>query len=640
MVLATGFTILAGTAAVADASSGKADCRDPYPCERYWPEGLNGPFALKEVRNVQVRSHDGTVLDGWIASPAVPAGVKTPVVLAVSPYLDYVDVVGPTWTGNPSDPEDPTCETPAHQGCGFWYDGTMGATARPHSLGVYPIHLIQEGYTLAYFSVRGTGSSGGCLEWGGRNEQLDEVALVNYLAKQAWSNGRVGMGGLSYLATTAWEAAVQAPPALKTIITAGATMDWFEYLYSPQGSWRSVQGTAASEQDVQLGLNGGVPSKRTSFLQHVNCPHTQQSQRETAALATGDRDALFWKERNLLPRLSSVRAAVLDTTGYLDMAGELFQSDATLGSLDRRTPKVQFRGWWAHEFPFEENSVRTRLDLPSGKVMWERVVVSWLDYWLKGVGHRPTDRVYHQDQELRWHEASAWAPRPAGKQVLYLTGGELTSGAKRGSTDFLSAPDPDASWGEAVLRYMYDKQLDLDGNGLEPSLCQAGAGVPLSRAYLTRPVSSRTLIAGNPFAYLRLASDQPGGVVSTTLFDLGPDFACTGPHYAGARWLASGSVDLSYSKDPFLAHDFPVNTPTQVRIDLSDLTYSLAPGHRLALVVNHGEAFEYGGTKTFPTITVLGDSHLVVPVAEGTLGGKRPTLRYPQRPFTPRGYRD
>jgi hypothetical protein len=57
-------------------------------------------------------------------------------------------------------------------------------------------------------------------------------------------------------------------------------------------------------------------------------------------------------------------------------------------------------------------------------------------------------------------------------------------------------------------------------------------------------------------------------------------------------------------------------------------------------VLDHGDLAESGGAKDFPTITVLGESQLVVPVAEGTLGGKRPTTHYPQRPFTPRGYRD
>lgn len=180
--------------------------------------------------------------------------------------------------------------------------------------------------------------------------------------------------------------------------------------------------------------------------------------------------------------------------------------------------------------------------------------------------------------------------------------------------------------------------------GTESSLCRDPATAQLARRFETPPVSSLTLLAGNPFAYLRLTSDQPGGIVTASLFDVGPTFRCTGPYYDGARWLASGSADLSFFNSPFRSHPFPANTATQVRIDLSDVTGTLAPGHRLALVLSHGSVAERGGTTQFPTITLLGGgvdaSQLVVPVVSGTLGGKRPTVHYPPRPFTPTRYSD
>jgi hypothetical protein len=100
-----------------------------------------------------------------------------------------------------------------------------------------------------------------------------------------------------------------------------------------------------------------------------------------------------------------------------------------------------------------------------------------------------------------------------------------------------------------------------------------------------------------------------------------------------------GSADLSFYNSPFLAHPFPVNKALPVRMDLTDVTYQLAPGHRLAMTLSNGKEFGTG-TLGAPTITVLGNSQLVVPVAEGTLGGRYPTTTFPPRPFTPRGYRE
>jgi putative CocE/NonD family hydrolase len=594
---------------------------------------------LKEVRNVQVTSHDGTLLDGWIASPAVPAGVRTPTVLIASPYFDLV--IDTYASRDPGAQRLPTCDLPANQFCDYFDDNATGAAKAVNFLGFRPIDLIREGYTLAFFSVRGTGSSGGCFEWGGQNEQRDQVALVNYLAKQPWSNGRIGMGGVSYLAYTSWQTAVQAPPALKTIVTGGDLTDLFEFFHSPQGALAPAVTAYRSDYEVVVGGGGGAISGRSKFLQHEGCPHAVIASQVASSLATGDRNAAYWQERNLSLRLPAVRAAVLHTDGYFD-PGHAFQSDPIWGSLDRRTPRAQIAGWWAHEFPTPENSTKAQLNFPSGTVTWEPLVIRWLDYWLKGVGPAPrTGTIYHQDQDLRWHESSSWPPRPTGKQVLYLADNRLAPTPRTSSTSFRSAPLPtDASWTEQAVSHQFGVILEPENNGMESSLCAPASGEALGLAYLSPPVTSPTLIAGNPYAYLKLASDQPGGVVTATLFDVGPDFACTGTHYQGARWMSSGSADLSFYNSPFVSRPFPVDTPTNVRLDLRDLTYTIAPGHRLALTLSHGDAAEAAGTTEAPTIAVSGTSQLVVPVVEGTLGGKRPTLHYPRRPFTPSHYSD
>jgi putative CocE/NonD family hydrolase len=442
------------------------------------------------------------------------------------------------------------------------------------------------------------------------------------------------MSGLSYASGTAWAAAVEAPPALKTIVTAGDVTDPYQFAHSPQGTWSPTDGSGMSAYDLTMGLTAGAHSGSPSYLQRKTCPQAGQAAQNVTELATGVRDAAYWQERNLSLRLPAVRAAVLDTTGYLDIPTQHWQADAVWGSLSARTPKVQIRGWWAHMWPDPLATPSTKFDLPSGTTTWETIVLRWLDFWLKGVGPRPQDRVYHQDQELRWHESSTWSARPRGKQVLYLSHDRLSPSPQQGSTSFRSAPPPDLGLGEQI------EGIEPAGSGLQSTLCQDAVGAALSRRYLTAPVTSRTLVAGNPMAYLRLSSDQPGGIVSAAMYDLAPDFACTGQHQTGARWISWGSADLSFYRTPFASHAFPVATPTNIRIDLSDVTYALAPGHRLALVLSYGEPWRHGGTTAFPTITVQGTSQLVVPVAEGTLGGKRPTLRYPQRPFAPRGYRD
>lgn len=614
------------SAAAAPQDVDASTCAAVGPCVAA-AERAEPAYELKEVRHVTVTTFDGVQLDGWIALPTVPAGVRTPVVLQTSPYFDSFE---PMQASLYRDPASPVNEPVAP---GWWEDGELGVVARVHSPGFPPIRLIRRGYTLAYFSVRGTGSSGGCFEWGGANEQRDQVALVDWLAAQPWSNGRVGITGLSYMAYSAWQAAVQAPAALRTIITAGDVTNLYELAYTPQGARGMYTDIFHPEYELSRQLGGGLLSGRPDFAGHTACAPGLTAQK-AIDLATGDRSSAYWTERALLPRLGSVKAAVLGTGGYFDVGGHEYQDAAIWGALPPRTPRVQFRGWWGHEFPTEINAWGTTLDLPSGATTWETVVTRWLDFYLKGRGPAPrTGVAYHQDQQLKWHEDRRWTPQPAKREALYLAGPELGRRPLDTATSFRSAPQPlDQTWTE------HANGVEEEGSGFEQSLC--GDPLGLSAKYQTAPLASAALLAGSPFVYLDVESDLSGGLVGAALYDVGPDFACTGPHYDGARWIADGAADLNYYETPYQTTPFPVATRRRVRIDLSDVTWSLEPGHRLVLLLSRGEVFQRGSTSLYPTISVHGPSHVVLPVAKGSVGGVRPPERYPQRPFTPAGYRD
>lgn len=56
------------------------------------------------------------------------------------------------------------------------------------------------------------------------NEAADVSAVINWLSRQRWSDGRVAMYGGSYLGYTQWAAIRQLPAALKTIVPAAAAM--------------------------------------------------------------------------------------------------------------------------------------------------------------------------------------------------------------------------------------------------------------------------------------------------------------------------------------------------------------------------------------------------------------------------------
>jgi len=59
------------------------------------------------------------------------------------------------------------------------------------------------------------------------HEARDAYAVIDWISKQPWSNGKVGMVGLSYAGFTQWAAAKTLHPALKTIVPAAASFPGF-----------------------------------------------------------------------------------------------------------------------------------------------------------------------------------------------------------------------------------------------------------------------------------------------------------------------------------------------------------------------------------------------------------------------------
>ena len=112
-----------------------------------------------------------------------------------------------------------------------------------HSLYLDPVRAASRGYALVIQDTRGRHASEG--EWYPfRHEVEDGYDTVEWCASQPWSDGNVGMFGISYHGATQWLAAIGAPPSLKTIVpgmTADQYYDGWTYLGGVfQLFWKSL----------------------------------------------------------------------------------------------------------------------------------------------------------------------------------------------------------------------------------------------------------------------------------------------------------------------------------------------------------------------------------------------------------------
>ena len=76
---------------------------------------------------------------------------------------------------------------------------------------------LDQGYAYVHMDTRGTGRSGGEYRYQDRREQRDLYEAIEWIARQRWSNGKIGGIGQSYFARSQWFMATENPPHLACV---------------------------------------------------------------------------------------------------------------------------------------------------------------------------------------------------------------------------------------------------------------------------------------------------------------------------------------------------------------------------------------------------------------------------------------
>lgn len=158
-----------------------------------------------------------------------------------------------------------------------------------------PAWWVQHGYAVINLDTRGGGHSEGRGDLFSDQEADDLAHVIAWVAEQPWSNGRVGMLGVSYLALSQYKVATLNPPALKAICPWEGFTDAYRDFFSPGGV---VENGFAK---VWLFLSSRVARLNTDFAQ----------ERRKHPL----RDA--WWEK-VTPDLSKITVPILECTSFSD----------------------------------------------------------------------------------------------------------------------------------------------------------------------------------------------------------------------------------------------------------------------------------------------------------------------------------
>lgn len=419
------------------------------------------------VEAVQVTTRTGTpVGTGTGASPTdariwvdlIRPHTDTPVptILIASPYYN---TLGRGWRSEGKQPAEGGFDPPT--------PGLLSGGYTPVPFPEwYDEYFVPRGYAVALMDLRGTRNSSGCQVYGDRDEIYDVVDVVDWIADQAWSNGKVGMTGGSYDGTLAIGAAAEQPlsgrhpDALAAVIPIRAIDRWYDYhffngvqslghaltpaLFTAALAGEDVQ-NAAVEDDLLLPLH---VAERKACIATIGAA-------VDAGYASPYQDATspFWVERDFTKDAPTMRAATFLIAGLFDFNVKAHNT----GYLWEALPGTLPRKLWLANMDHADPHVPTRDEAGSHVVPfpYQGRFVEWTHRWyaqfLKGLdaGALQGPTVEIQRADGTW-DADDRYPAATGDLVLHPgPDGRLRPGTDRDGA--ISWSDEPRSGSEARL---------------------------------------------------------------------------------------------------------------------------------------------------------------------------------------------
>ncbi len=219
--------------------------------------------------DVSIKMDDGLVLKADVYRP--PAKGKYPVIITYGPYakgLSFQQGYPGAWDIMAAKhPDVPYGSTNKYQN---W------ETLDPEKW------VLPEGYAVVRVDSRGCGRSPGFVDHFSPRETKDFYNCIEWAAAQPWSNGKVGINGISYYAMNQWEVASLQPPHLAAMCAWEGAADWYRDSTHHGGmvstfwaAWYDVQ-----VKSVQYGL--GERGPRSVVTGELVCGDETLSDKELA----------------------------------------------------------------------------------------------------------------------------------------------------------------------------------------------------------------------------------------------------------------------------------------------------------------------------------------------------------------------
>ncbi|MCC7079220.1 MAG: CocE/NonD family hydrolase [Burkholderiales bacterium] len=435
-------------------------------------------------------------------------------------------------------------------------------------------YFAGHGYASMRVDIRGSGDSGGIQGvFAATDEANDTLQVLAWIAQQPWSDGQVGMFGISWGGFQGIQTAFRAPPQLKAVIAQSYAPDRFRYSQVFRGGcfllrairWSSqVFGYKSRPPDPAL-VGGRWRDMWLARVEH-NTPQI------IAALKHQTFDK-YWRERAI--DHARIKAPFFAVSGWAD--------GAYVGAVSESLSKIEapckgLIGPWGHRY--------AHLGMPGPAIGFLQEALRWYDHWMRGkdtgvtrdpqlIAWMPRSvpaKSFYAESPGRWVSEAQWpSPRIKPQSFFFNAGGILAARAARATKISCKSPQTlGLAAGELMPWFQHGPSPELPGD----QRADDGQSICFDSERLRKDVE----ILGTPAVTLTFSVDRPVAFVCVRVCDVAPDGASTRVTYQ--------TFNLTHREGADKVARLTPGKEYTVRFDLIDCAYAFAQGHRIRVAIS------------------------------------------------------
>ena len=436
--------------------------------------------------------------------------------------------------------------------------------ARNHSFYSY---FLNHGYAVARVDMRGTGNSQGVtIPYEYSDIELDDgEVVIDWLSRQEWSTGKVGMFGISWGGFNAIQMAMRNPPAMKAFVSLMST----EYLY--QEDVHFMDGIMHTDSWMMSNdLNNSLPGAPDFVMDEEWLSNRFNQKPSVYTYMQQQRDGPWWDRASAKGQYEKIKVPGFHIGGWYD--GYRNSLPRMLEHVD--APVKAMIGPWDHYFPHNA--------WPEPQMEWRYEAVRWFDHFLKdidsGILEEPKFAVYVRDYYPpdpatpkipgHWRWEDGWPIERIQKQVWFA---QADNGLSIEPTE------------TTTHNMTYKASIGLEGGG--PTMWW-GSITPdqqpmddFSLVYDSEPLTAPLEILGRPIAKLSVSADATRANWVVRISDVAPDGQVT--QVAGA---AFNGTHRNSAREP---EDIVPNEVFPLEIQLHLTSFVFPEGHKIRIAISN-----------------------------------------------------